>query len=101
MRTGNLERDPTHSGLSHVGTKYQDVEFHISAAVDASVGHDHEVLLRNLLNDWRSGGDDRHAVIDALYEAPKLEHARHRSVLTHRPERHGDAAHRPTRSTFS
>jgi mono/diheme cytochrome c family protein len=50
-----------------------DVEFHLSKAVEASVGHDHEALLKNLLDDWRSG-TDRHVVIDALYEALKLDH---------------------------
>ncbi|MFV1960956.1 MAG: cytochrome c [Acidimicrobiia bacterium] len=50
-----------------------DVGFHISTAAEASVGHDHEALLKKLLDDWRSG-IDRHAVIDALYEALKLEH---------------------------
>ena len=54
----------------------KDVEFHLSAAIDASVGHDHEVPLRNLLDDWRSG-DDRHTVIDSLNEALKLEHPAH------------------------
>ena len=54
----------------------QDVEFHLSAAVEASVGHDHEALLRNLLDDWRNESE-RHAVVDALYEALGLEHPPH------------------------
>ncbi|GMQ94553.1 MAG: hypothetical protein BMS9Abin12_2048 [Acidimicrobiia bacterium] len=51
----------------------QDVEYHLSQAAGATVRHDHEETLTKLLEDWRSG-EDRHGVIDGLYEALGLDH---------------------------
>lgn len=53
-----------------------DVEYHLSEAAIASAGHDHEEVLQQLLEEWRSGGD-RHTVIDGLYGALGLEHPPH------------------------
>jgi mono/diheme cytochrome c family protein len=44
--------------------------------VEAATGHDHEPLLRGLLEDWIND-NDRHGVIDSLYEALNLEHPHH------------------------
>lgn len=51
----------------------QDVEYHLGQAAGATVRHDHEEILTKLLDDWR-GGEDRHDVIDGLYEALGLDH---------------------------
>jgi cytochrome c553 len=53
-----------------------DVEYHLAEAANASVDHDHGATLQGFLDDWRSG-EDRHAVIDALYGALDLEHPPH------------------------
>jgi hypothetical protein len=54
----------------------QDVEFHLTKVVEAAAGHDHEEMLRGLLDDWINDRD-RHGVIDALYDALNLEHPQH------------------------
>ena len=50
-----------------------DVEHHLESAVLAAANHDHQKDIQKLLDDWRQG-EDRHAVIDALYEALDLVH---------------------------
>ncbi|MFQ5524219.1 MAG: hypothetical protein ACE5F5_11700 [Acidimicrobiia bacterium] len=45
-------------------------------ATDAAAGHDHQEVLQGLLDDWVNYVD-RHGVIDAPYEALKLEHPPH------------------------
>ncbi len=54
----------------------QDVDFHLVQAAEAAAGHDHETVIRQLLDDWR-GGENRHDVVDALYDALGLEHPPH------------------------